>query len=151
MRILHIDKIPLKSAAFCIRLQLFACMALFYNWRGSNRLQINFILNFTVETSGTGVRLFKWNIQLWAASRENVFEVHAPDSPAWKAYWFGQCHLLQNIFLWPCVLAMTSTGRVGLRFLCPGTPEGSTGSGSGFKESQKTGSQLKDSSDRLGE
>ena len=36
-------------------------------------------------------------------------------------------------------------------FLCPGTPEGSTGSGSGFKASQKTGKWLKVSSDRLGE
>ena len=35
--------------------------------------------------------------------------------------------------------------------LCPGTHEGSTGSGSGFKASQKTGQQLKVSSDRLGE
>ena len=35
--------------------------------------------------------------------------------------------------------------------LCPGTPEGSTGSDSGFKASQKTGQQLKVSSDRLGE
>ena len=35
--------------------------------------------------------------------------------------------------------------------LCPGTPEGSTGSGSGFKASQKTGKRLKVSSDRLGE
>ena len=35
--------------------------------------------------------------------------------------------------------------------LCPGTPEGSTGSGSGFKASQKTGHLLKVSSDRLGE
>ena len=47
VRILHIDKIPPppapKSAAFCIRFQFFTCMALFYNWRGSNRLQINFI------------------------------------------------------------------------------------------------------------
>ena len=34
--------------------------------------------------------------------------------------------------------------------LCPGTPEGSTGSGSGFKASQKTGQCLKVSSDRLG-
>ena len=31
--------------------------------------------------------------------------------------------------------------------LCPGTPEGSTGSGSGFKTSQKTGQRLKVSSD----
>ena len=35
--------------------------------------------------------------------------------------------------------------------LCSGTPEGSTGSGSGFKASQKTGQWLKVSSDRLGE
>ena len=35
--------------------------------------------------------------------------------------------------------------------LCPGTLEGSTGSVSGFKASQKTGQRLKVSSDRLGE
>ena len=35
--------------------------------------------------------------------------------------------------------------------LCPGTPEGSTGSVSRFKASQKTGQRLKVSSDRLGE
>ena len=35
--------------------------------------------------------------------------------------------------------------------LCPGTPEGSTGSGSVFKASQKTGQRLKVLSDRLGE
>ena len=35
--------------------------------------------------------------------------------------------------------------------LCPGTPEGSTGSGTCFKTSQKTGQWLKVSSDRLGE
>ena len=35
--------------------------------------------------------------------------------------------------------------------LCPGTPEGSTGSGPGFKASQKTGQRLKVSSDRLEE
>ena len=35
--------------------------------------------------------------------------------------------------------------------LCPGTPEGSTGSGSGLKASQKTGQRLKVSSDRLRE
>ena len=35
--------------------------------------------------------------------------------------------------------------------LCPGTPEGSTGSGSGLKASQMTGQRLKVSSDRLGE
>ena len=35
--------------------------------------------------------------------------------------------------------------------LCPGTPERSTGSGSDFKTSEKTGQGLKVSSDRLGE
>ena len=35
--------------------------------------------------------------------------------------------------------------------LCPGAPEGATGSGSGFKASQKMGSWLKASSDRLRE
>ena len=35
--------------------------------------------------------------------------------------------------------------------LFPGTPEGSTGSGSGFKASQKMGQRLKVSSNRLGE
>ena len=34
---------------------------------------------------------------------------------------------------------------------CPGSPEGSAGSGSGFKASQKTGQRLKVSSDRLGD
>ena len=38
-----------------------------------------------------------------------------------------------------------------LWFLCPGTPEGSTGSGSDFKASQMMGPQLKVSSDRFGE
>ena len=33
--------------------------------------------------------------------------------------------------------------------LCPGTPEGPTGCGSGFKAFQKTGQRLKVSSDRL--
>ena len=35
--------------------------------------------------------------------------------------------------------------------LYPGAPEGSTGCGSDFKASQKTGPELKVSSDRLGE
>ena len=38
------------------------------------------------------------------------------------------------------------TGPMGLCFflvLCPGAPEGSTGSGSGFKASQKTGHSFK--------
>ena len=38
-----------------------------------------------------------------------------------------------------------------LWFLYPGTPKGSTGSGSGFKASQKTGPRRKVSSDGLGE
>ena len=33
--------------------------------------------------------------------------------------------------------------------LCPGTPEGSTGRGSGFKASQKTGQRLKVPSDKI--
>ena len=41
-------------------------------------------------------------------------------------------------------------GFMGLWFLCPGTPKSSTGSGSGFKASQKPGPQLKVSSNRLG-
>ena len=35
--------------------------------------------------------------------------------------------------------------------LCPGTPDGSTSSDSGFKAAQKTGQRLKVSSDRLRE
>ena len=35
--------------------------------------------------------------------------------------------------------------------LCPGTPKGSTSSGSGFKASQKMRQRLKVSSNRLGE
>ena len=62
---------------------------------------------------------------------------------------------LNKIVLFVAVfLGCTSTGQVGLCFLwflCPGTPEDSTGSGSGFKESQKMGQRLKVSSDRLGE
>ena len=48
-------------------------------------------------------------------------------------------------------LGCTSTGRGGFMLfvvLCPGAPEGSTGSGSGFKASQKTGQWLKVSSSR---
>ena len=67
----------------------------------------------------------------------------------------GKDCLEQHISLFVAVfLGCTSTGPVGLMVfvvLCPGTPEGSTGSGSGFKASQKTGQRLKVSSDRLGE
>ena len=38
-----------------------------------------------------------------------------------------------------------------LEVLCPGAPEGSTGSGSGFNSHQKTWPKLKGSSNRLGE
>ena len=63
---------------------------------------------------------------------------------------------LQDIglyYLWPCSLAVPVLAGWVYDFvvLCPGTPEGSTGSGSGFKASQKTGQRLKVSSDRLGE
>ena len=50
---------------------------------------------------------------------------------------------MKMYFLWgQCSLAIT-TDCVVLWFLCPGTPEGITGSGSGFKASQKTGHGLK--------
>ena len=42
-----------------------------------------------------------------------------------------------------CSLAITSTGLVGLWFLCPGAPVGSTASGSDFKVSHKRGHGLK--------
>ena len=42
-------------------------------------------------------------------------------------------------------------GFMVLWFKCPGAPEGSTGSGPGFKASQKMGLWLKVSSNRLGE
>ena len=58
-----------------------------------------------------------------------------------------------KMFLWPCSLAVPVLAGWVCAFviLCPGTLEGSTGSGSGFKASQKTGQRLKVSSDRLGE
>ena len=64
-------------------------------------------------------------------------------------YRFFQTHSC----LWPCSLAVpVLAGWVyGFVVLCPGTPKGSTGNCSGFKASQKTGQQLKVSSDRLGE
>ena len=53
-----------------------------------------------------------------------------------------------------CVSSLAVTSSVLGEFmffvvLCPGAPEGSTGSGSGFKASQKTGPLLKVSSARL--
>ena len=58
-----------------------------------------------------------------------------------------------SIFV-PCSLAITSNGRVSLwfcGFYVQEHPKGSTGSGSGFKASQKMGPQCNVSSDRLGE
>ena len=43
------------------------------------------------------------------------------------------------------------SGSMFFVVLCPGTPEGSTGSGSGFKASQNMGQRLKVSPYRLGE
>ena len=49
------------------------------------------------------------------------------------------------IFLWPCSLAVSVlAGWVyGFVVLCPGAPEGSTSSGSGFKRLRKRGNGLK--------
>ena len=57
-----------------------------------------------------------------------------------------------NKFFCGCSLAVTSTWLGGFTVcvvLCPGAPEGTTGSDSDFKSSQKTGPRLKVSSDRL--
>ena len=58
-----------------------------------------------------------------------------------------------KICFWPCSLAYQywPGGFMLFVVLYPATPEGSTGSGSGFKASQKTRQRLKVSSDRLGE
>ena len=82
----------------------------------------------------------------------------------------GDAFLLKGNFIYFVVLKMPgltnrfkSCGRVPWLYqywpgrfvvfvvLCSGTLEGSTGSGSGFKASQKTGQRFKVSSDRLGE
>ena len=59
----------------------------------------------------------------------------------------------RSFSLWPCSLAVSVlAGWVyGFVVLCLGTPEGSTGSGSGFKAPQKTWQRLNVSSNRLGE
>ena len=57
------------------------------------------------------------------------------------------------MFLWPCSLAVPVLAG-WVRAFCGSmsrNSEGSTGSCSGFKASQKTGQRLKVSSDRLGE
>ena len=55
--------------------------------------------------------------------------------------------------LWPCSLAITSTGRVGLWFcgFISTSTRRLTDNGSHFKASQKTGPRFKVSSDRLRE
>ena len=74
---------------------------------------------------------------------------HVSDEP------FHVEEFANNVFLWPCSLAVPvyilAGGFMLFVVLCPGTPEGSTCSGSGFKASQKTGQRLKVSSNRLGE
>ena len=61
---------------------------------------------------------------------------------------------LANVFVCgrvPWLYQYWPVGFVLFVVLYPGTPKGSTGSGSGFKGSQKTGQRLKVSSDRLEE
>ena len=69
MRIHHIDKIPPQILLhFAIDSNSSeSCMTLFYNWHDSNRLHVN--ISFTVETSGTGVIIFKCKPITWAASQ----------------------------------------------------------------------------------
>ena len=57
-------------------------------------------------------------------------------------------HVLDNFVCGrvPWLYQYWSGGFMVFVVLCPGTPEGSTGSGSGFKASQKTGQRLKVSS-----
>ena len=97
MRNLHINKILPKSAAFCIRFQFFTCMSGFYNVvkvsKGAKiRNRYNQVphltfkqvtdnsICFTVEKSGTGVRL-QINYMSRVA-RKRFFGVRAPDSQA---------------------------------------------------------------------
>ena len=64
------------------------------------------------------------------------------------------CHIKAHIIVCgrvPWLYQYWPGGFMLFVVLCPGTPEDSTGSGSGFKASVKTGQQLKVSSDRLGE
>ena len=64
-----------------------------------------------------------------------------------------EIQIRKNYCLGPCSLAVPvlACGFMLFVVLCPGTPEGSTGIGSGFKASQNTGQRLKASSDRLAE
>ena len=56
-------------------------MTLFYNWCGSNRLQVKFIV---LELKYLGQKLeYSYSNQLYEPRREKrFFGVHAPDSPA---------------------------------------------------------------------
>ena len=88
--------------------------------------------------------------------RSSTVLYHNKEKPRPTLFRGWRCHtgpLPKSYCLWPCSLDVpVLAGLVyGLVVLCPGTPEGSTGSCSGFKSSQKTGQQLKVSSDRLGE
>ena len=68
--------------------------------------------------------------------------------------WYRHTQIVPAIYcLWQCSLAVPvlAGGVYSFVVLCPGAPEGLTGSGSGFKASQKTGQRLKVSSERLGE
>ena len=89
-----------------------------------------------------------WSLIIIRDNRAQCFETQIPWTIKWlagpgdtrRAKGPGQKRDLV-IFLWPCSLL---AGWVyGLWFLCPGTSEGSTGSGSGFKLSQKRGHGLK--------
>ena len=68
--------------------------------------------------------------------------------------WYRHTQIVPAIYyLWPCSLAVPvlAGGVYSFVVLCPGAPECSTGSGSGFKASHKTRQLLKVSSERLGE
>ena len=97
-----------------------------------------------------------WSLIIIRDNRAQCFKTQIPWTIKWlrrvRQYKAGKRTRAKersgNIFVWFSLLA----GWVyGLWFLCPGTSEGSTGSGSGFKLSQKTGPRLKVSSGRLGE
>ena len=70
-----------------------------------------------------------------------------------KGHMYDKTIMHWYVLLVAVFLGCTSTGRVGIWFVvfCLGAPEGSTGSVSGFKASQKTRQRLKVSSDSLRE
>ena len=97
-----------------------------------------------------------WSLIIIRDNRAHCFETQIPWTIEWlrepgntrRAKGPGQKRDLVIFFL---AVFLTGLVVLWLWFLCPGTPEGSIGSGSGFKASQKMGSRLKVSSDRLGE